>query len=79
MGSKTQAKVFIPQAGNFSLVFADYEDSRLNRVDIVSLTISEDEIGERTVVSGVNISLDKGDKVMLLQGLKPICEAFTVE
>ena len=76
------AKVNIPTAGEYSLIFADYEGGKLNAFDIVEVTITAEKVGEITKASvkGVNISTD--DKIMLcreMAELAPLCDAYIIK
>ena len=75
-----EATVFITKPGKYSLIFADYEDTRLANVDIV----------EYDFVEGINVvpqevtkfTLASDDKVMLwydLINLVPVCDALTIK
>lgn len=72
----------IPTAGKYVLVFADYDDARLNSTDIVTFTVTADNVGEITKQSETGVTIGTGDKIMLWQGmttLAPLCESFIVE
>ena len=75
-----EATVFVPEAGKYTLIFADYDGNKLENVDIVEYDFNE----------GINVipqearsfTLANGDKVMLwydMVNLIPICEALTLE
>ncbi len=75
------ATVLIPTAGTYTLIFADYEGTELNNVDIVTVT-TESNNTVTTVTSEIDITLDKGDKIMLWQDMTnfvPICDAYIVK
>lgn len=80
-GTKATATVAIPTAGTYTLIFADYEETRLNNVDLVTVTAENDN----TVIivpSEIDITLGKDDKIMLWQdmiNLVPLCEAYIVK
>ena len=80
-GTKATATVAIPTAGTYTLIFADYEETRLNNVDLVTVTAESD----KTVIivpSEIDITLGKDDKIMLWQdmtNLIPLCEAYIVK
>ncbi len=79
-GAKATATVAIPTVGTYTLIFADYEETRLNKVDTVTFTV--DEVGTMTVPSEIDITLGIGDKIMLwkdMTTLVPLCEAYIVE
>lgn len=75
-----EAIVFIPEAGKYSLVFADYENNILANVDIVEYEFKEGiNIVSQEITS---FTLKNGDKVMLwydMANLTPVCEALTVK
>lgn len=75
-----EATVFVTNSGRYTLIFADYESSSLEKVDIV----------EYDFVTGVNtvaqndqtFVLASGDKVMLwsdFDGLVSVCNALVIE
>ena len=75
-----EATVFVTKPCKYSLIFADYEDTRLANVDIV----------EYDFVEGINVvpqevtkfTLASDDKVMLWYDMTdcvPICEALTIK
>ena len=73
------AVVQIPFAGTYSMVFADYEEGKLNNLDIITKKFSG---GRVTVTSEKEINLGTGDKVMLWRnpdGMEPLCEVKPVE
>mgnify|MGYP001041199957 CR=1 FL=1 len=80
-GTKATATVAVPTAGTYTLIFADYEETRLNNVDLVTVTAENDN----TVIivpSEIDITLGKDDKIMLWQdmiNLVPLCEAYIVK
>ena len=80
-GTKATATVAIPTAGTYTLIFADYEETRLNNMDLVAVTAESDN----TVVnvpSEIGIAPGKDDKIMLWQdmtNLVPLCEAYIVK
>ncbi len=80
-GIKANATVFIPKAGTYTLIFADYEGTELNNVDIVTVT-TESNNTVTTVTSEIDITLGTGDKIMLWQdmtNLVPLCDAYIVK
>ena len=75
-----EATVFVPEAGKYVVVFADYENEQLENVNIV----------ECDFVEGINIipheitsfTLASGDKVMLWNDMfyiVPVCEELTIK
>ena len=69
----------VPVPGTYSVVFADYNGEVQNDMDIVTVTVTEETIGEITKASEKGISIDTGDKVMLWEGtasLKPLCKNY---
>ena len=75
-----EAAVFVAKPGKYSLIFADYEDTRLANVDIVEYDFVE---GINVVPQEViNFTLTSGDKVLLwydMINLVPVCEALTIK
>ncbi len=79
---KTTADVFIPTAGSYTVVFADYEAGKLNGVETVTVTVAENTLGTRTVTALNDVTLGADDKVMLIAAdgtLKPLCAAYQVK
>ncbi len=78
---KATATVAIPHAGTYTLIFADYSESRLNKVDSVTVTTERDN-KVITVLSKSDITLGTGDKIMLWQDMTnpvPLCDAYIVK
>ncbi len=76
------AKINIPEAGEYTLIFADYDGGSLKDLDIVTVTVTDEKIGEITKASEKGITPDTDDKLMLWQDItaqKPICEAYFVK
>lgn len=76
------AIINIPTAGTYSLIFADYDGERLNDIDIVTVTVTEETIGEITKASEKGVTLGTNDKIMLWQNMKnlvPMCEAYIIK
>ena len=75
-----EATIFVPEAGKYALIFADYEDTRLANVDIVEYDFVE---GINIVPQEItNFTLTSGDKVLLwydMINLVPVCEALTIK
>ena len=75
-----QAIVTAKDAGEYTVIFADYENGRLNDVDCVPVTL---ELGENTVPQTyTSITLSKDDKVMIwnnMTELVPACTALIIE
>ena len=75
-------KLNVPNAGTYSLVFADYDGKKLNNIDIVPVTVTADEVGEITRISENDITAGTGDKIMLLQDMIkfiPLCKEYVVK
>ncbi len=76
---KSEITVKIPESGEYTVIFADYdENGRLNMLDKVTQSL---ERGIITVKSLEDIKLSEGDKIMLwdsMNSLKPKCEAFSI-
>ena len=74
-----EATVFVAQPGRYSLIFADYEDTRLANIDIVEYDFEE---GINIIPQKVtNFTLSGSDKVMLwydMVNLVPVCESLTI-
>ena len=72
--------MFIAEAGNYSLVFADYENNSLENVDIVKCDFKE---GTNVIPQGTeNFTLADGDKVMLWYDMidqVPVCKELTIK
>lgn len=69
--------VNIPEAGTYSVAFADYEGDKLAGVKIVPVTVAANKLGLTTVNIDASVTLSSGDKIMLFNGLselKPMCE-----
>ena len=75
-----EATVFVTKPCKYSLIFADYEDTRLANVDIVEYDFKE---GINVVPLEVtNFTLTSGDEVLLwydMINLVPVCEALTIK
>lgn len=75
-----QAIVTAKEAGEYTVIFADYENGRLNNIDCVPITLS---LGENTVSqTDTSITLSKDDKVMIwnnMTELVPACTALIIE
>ena len=75
-------KLNVPNAGTYSLVFADYDGKKLNNIDIVPVTVTADKVGEITRISENDITVGTGDKIMLLQDMIkfiPLCKEYVVK
>ena len=73
------AVVSIRVPGTYTLIFANYENNRLNDVDTVEVTINDP--GTFSIPSEKNISLSYGDKIMLwddMAKLTSLCNAYTL-
>lgn len=75
-----QAIVTAKDAGEYTVIFADYENGRLNDIDCIPVTLS---LGENTVSqTDTSISLSKDDKVMIWNNMTeivPVCTALTIK
>jgi hypothetical protein len=75
-----EAVVIAPEAGTYTLIFADYEGGNLENLDIVKYNFKK---GVNTVSqTDVRFALGTGDKVMLwydLINLVPVCDALIIE
>ena len=71
------ATVFVPAAGTYTLIFADYEGKALRHMDMVEFAFTA---GLNIVSQEVEtFTLDSGDKVMLMQNLIPVCTALNLK
>lgn len=73
---KPTATAAIPTAGEYTVVFADYENGRLNSIDMVTQAFS---VGMITVSPESDITFGYGDKIMLYDNmisLVPLCETY---
>ena len=72
--------VITPEAGTYTVMFVDYDGTRLENIDVVEYEFKE---GVNTVSQeNVSFALGSGDKVMLwsdMTKLIPICDALTVK
>ena len=79
--NKKSANVAFLTKGTYTLILADYEESRLNNIDTITVETESDNT-IKTVTSEKDITLGIGDKVMLwkdMENLVPMCEAYIVE
>ena len=71
-----KAKVFVKEAGTYTVIFVDYDGTKFNEADIQPLTLKQ---GYNSIPT--TLALTDGDKVFLWKDLKtlvPICEAAIV-
>lgn len=81
-GSKATATVTIQEQGTYAVIFADYEGTSLNALDVVPVTVTEDNVGIITVPSEKDTTLHTGDKIMLWSfpvKLVPKCKPYIVD
>jgi hypothetical protein len=75
-----EAIVYIPEAGKYSLVFADYTNNSLANVDIVEYEFKE---GINVVPQEItSLALASGDKVLLWYDMidfSPVCSALVIK
>ncbi len=75
-----QAIVVAEEAGEYTVIFADYENGKLNDIDCVPFTLN---LGENTVPqTDISVTLSKDDKVMIwnnMTQLVPACTALIIE
>lgn len=67
------------EAGEYTLVFADYEDNKLNNVRLVPQKFNA---GVNYVNKPEDIEMYVGDKIFLwenMEAIKPLCEAYTIK
>ncbi len=77
-GGKATASVSIPTSGKYTVLFIDYTNGALNRVEAVTENLPA---GKVTVTTKNDIALGAGDKVMLWSGMdsmRPLCPAYPV-
>lgn len=80
--AKAIAKTYVYKPGSYTLVFADYENGKLQTLDFVPFTVAAGSEGIQTITSEKDLSFGSGDKVMLLENLEtlaPLCTSYTVE
>lgn len=69
------ALINIPKAGEYTVVFADYDGAKLSDVDAVDIAVTE--VGRVFAESEKNININAGDKVFLFEkssGVTPLCK-----
>ena len=67
------------EAGEYTLVFADYEDNKLNNVRLVPQKFNA---GVNYVNKPEDIEMYVGDKILLLESIeniRPLCEAYPIK
>jgi len=80
-GSKATATVAVPTAGTYTIIFSDYDGTKLNKMDSVTVTTESDNM-VIIVPSEIDITLSAGDKIMLWQdmtNLVPKCETYILK
>lgn len=65
--SKATAEIEFSEVDKYSVIFADYENGKLNLLDCVEKTV--DETGVVTVSSAKDITGGTGDKVMVWKSI----------
>ena len=75
------AYIDVVVSGNYAVIFADYENGALNKIDIVETYL---EAGTDIEIYPIDweIYIETGDKIMLwnnMTDLVPLCEAYIVE
>lgn len=79
-GTNQQAVITAEEAGEYTIIFADYEGGAFSIANCVSVTLNT---GENTVPqTNTDITLLAGDKVFVwknMTGFVPVCEALIVE
>lgn len=66
----------LDEAGTYTVFWARYTGKRLARVKITEITVTQ---AQAVLVEADGATFAKGDKIMLLQEAKPLCEAFKVD
>jgi len=77
----TGAVIIVPRAGEYVVIFADYEDDELVGFDPVELNVGEDEIGELVVARTLSGEVGYKDQIMLWKDTDdafPLCEELEV-
>ncbi len=79
-GTNQQAVITAEEAGEYTIIFADYEGGVFSIANCVSTTLNT---GENTVPqTNTDITLSAGDKVFVwknMTGFVPVCEALIME
>lgn len=76
---KTVALLHFSKKGTYTVIFASYNEGRMEKVDPVTVTVTG--MGATTVSSEEDIALTGGDKIMLwnnLTDLTPLCEEYVI-
>lgn len=76
-----QVTLTIPVAGTYTLILADYEDSKLANIDTVEVTVTEIGTVTAQLDADLTFTLTAGDKIILwsdLGNLAPKCEALEI-
>jgi len=79
-GNKATADIAFAAAGTYTVIFADYDDEILNDVDIKKVVIDRGKTV--TITSEKDITLGRGDKIMLWNSIKdiaPVCKDLKIE
>ena len=77
------AFIVSPEAGTYTVVFADYDGEKLAKIEYATVTFTDDTKGtilNASITKG--FKLDKGDKIMLwsdMTNFVPKCAAYIVE
>ena len=67
------------EAGEYALIFADYEKDRLNDM---KMEVLDFEAGLNPVPLPKELTISSGDKIFLwenMEAIKPLCEAYTIK
>lgn len=67
------------EAGEYALIFTDYEKDRLNDI---KMEVLDFKAGLNTVPLPKELMLSSGDKIFLwenMENIKPLCEAYTIK
>lgn len=79
-GDVSAAYVYVPESGTYNVIFAKYNGTRLDAVDIVPLTTEAAGVFE--VPSEEGLMLSATDKIMLwddAESIIPKCEAYVIQ
>lgn len=71
--------VYCTKAGEYAVIFADYEKDRLNDM---TMEVLDFKAGENTVSLTKGLTLSFGDKIFLwkdMKNIQPLCEACTIK
>ena len=79
---KKSVEISVKVPGTYTVIFADYKDKKIANIDIVPITITENQTGINTVNMLKDFELGTGDKVLLwdnINSMSPKCKALEIE